>query len=286
MIPLDPRTVERLAELVVDVGGPYERRGYELERLLRNSGWADVPDYDGTPRIPWLIDQLTERRNNRAEIERFLCRVCDPIEHDGGVPVGEEFRNHVNALLAPEGLVILYASGRPVVGSLEQGGEHATFSAPADFRARLERLLADRLTVDMLMNRLEETRICESGGAYTMAVIGIGSIVEGLLLQLLLERDKELRENGFPDLRDPQGNRRKKPDRVTLEQLIDTAHDKDWIQLDATRFVHNVRDFRNFVHPRKELAERPRFDRDSVMLCWAPVHALLNDLENNVSPLT
>lgn len=284
MIPLDTRTVDRLAEVVVDIGGPYERRGYELARLLDHAGWTEPPEYDGAPRIPWLSEKLTERRENRAEIERFLCRVCDPIEYDDGAPVAEEFRRRVNENLAPEGLVVLYVSGRPVIGRLGQDGKDAAFSEPADFRARLERLLSDQVTVDMLMGRLEETRICEAGGAYTMAVIGIGSIIEGLLLQLLLERDEELRTNGFPDSRDAAGNRRKKPDRVTLQQLIDIAHEKDWIQLDATRFVHNVRDFRNFIHPRKELAERPRFDRDSVMLCWAPVQALLNDLEGNVPP--
>ncbi|HVV11322.1 hypothetical protein [Amycolatopsis sp.] len=285
MIPLDPRTVERLAEAVVDIGSPYERKGYELARLLASAGWANPPEYDGSPRVPWLAEQLTERRENRAEIERFLCRVCDPIEYDDGMVTAEGFRALVNEKLAPEGIVVLYVSGRPVLGKLQPDGRQPAFSEPADFRARLERLLLDRVTIDMLMGRLEETRICESGGAYTMAVIGIGSIVEGLLLQLLLERDDELRTKGFPDTRGPAGRPPKKPERVTLQELIDIAHAKDWIQLDATRFVHTVRDFRNFVHPRKELAERPRFDRDSVMLCWAPVQALLNDLEENVPPI-
>ena len=282
MFPLDSRTAERLAEVIVDVGGPYERKGYQLTQLLTSAGWADPPEYDGSPRIPWLCEQVEERRDNRVEIERLLCRVCDPIEYDEGVVVAEEFRLAVNEKLVPEGLVVTYVSGRPVIGRLGPDGKQPTFSEPADLRRRLEGLLSDPLTVDLLMGRVEETRICETGGAYTMAVIGIGSIVEGLLLELLLERDDELRAKGFPDSRDPAGQRRKNASRVSLEQLIDIAHGKDWIQLDAATFVHNVRDFRNFVHPRKELAERPRFDRDSVMLCWAPVHALLNDLEENV----
>ncbi|WIX80549.1 hypothetical protein QRX50_07200 [Amycolatopsis carbonis] len=284
MFPLDSKTVERLAEVVVDMGGPYERKGYRLAELLAAAGWADPPEYDGSPRIPWLTEQLEERRENRADVERFLCRVCDPIEYDEGAVIADEFRAIVNEKLAPEGLVVTVVSGRPVVGRLGPDGKQPTFSEPADFRRRLEKLLADPVTIDMLMGRLEETRICESGGAYTMAVIGIGSIVEGLLLQLLLERDEELREKGFPNPRDP--GRRNKPDRVTLQQMIDIAHGKDWIQLDATKFVHTVRDFRNFVHPRKELAEQPRFDQDSVMLCWAPVHALLNDLEENVPTIS
>lgn len=279
MSVLDAKTIERIAEVIVDIGSPYERKGYQLAELLKNAGWANPPEYDGSPRVPWLVEQLTERADNRAEIERLLCRVCDPIEYDEGMAIAEEFRHVINEKLAPEGLAVVYISGRPVIGRLDADADEATFSEPADFRRRLERLLSDPVSIDMLMNRLEETRICEANGAYTMAVIGIGSIVEGLLLELLVERDEEFRTKGVPD---STGKRWISPDRIPLARLIDIAHQRDWIQLDATKFMHTVRDFRNFIHPRKELAERPRFDRDSVRLCWAPVQALLNDLEENV----
>ncbi|GAB3566503.1 hypothetical protein GCM10027445_13470 [Amycolatopsis endophytica] len=48
----------------------------------------------------------------------------------------------------------------------------------------------DAATVDVLMGRVEETRICFSDGAYRMATIGIGTFIEGLLLSVLLEGTK------------------------------------------------------------------------------------------------
>jgi len=287
MFPLDPRTVERLAEVVVDIGGPYELKSYQLVELLNHAGWTSPPEYDGSPRIPWLREQLTERRDNRTEIEQFLRRVCDPIQHDDGAVSADAMRDAVNVLLEPEGVIVTSVGGRPVVGELASDGRHAVFSAPPDLRRRMETLIADPVTVDMLMRRVDETVICENGGAYTMAIIGIGSFVEGLLLAVLTERDEDLRKNGFPDVRqrvtpDKRSARRFDEAWVTAELLIDTAFVKDWVQLDATRFAHTVRDFRNFIHPRKELAEQPRFDSDSVTLCWAPVHAILNDLEKNL----
>jgi len=283
MFPLDARTVGRLAEAIADLGGPYERRGYQLAELLERAGWADPPEYDGSPRIGWLREQLEERAGNRAEIERLLCRVCDPIEYDDGAVIAEQFQKTINEKLAPEGLAVSYVSGRPVIGEIKREGEQPSFAEPPDFGQRIARLIADERTVDTLVRRLDETRICESGGAYTMAVIGIGSLVEGMLLQLLVERDEELFSKGFQDA---QGrNVRKSPDRVSLKELIDIAHGKNWIQLDAAKFVDTVRDFRNFVHPRKELSDRLRLDRDTVMMCWGPMNALLNDLEENVTPL-
>lgn len=268
MFPLDSRTVDRLAEVIVDIGGPYERKGYQLEELLRGAGWTEPPEYDGSPRIPWLREQLSERRDDRPAIERLICRVCDPIEYDDGPSAADEFRVVINEKLAAEGLVVTSVAGRPVLGELDVDGEQPRYAVPSDLRKRLDALIDDAGAVEMLSRRVEETQVCEAGGAYTMAIIGIGSFVEGLLLTVLTERDEGIKPN----------------DRSTLQQLIDTAHAKDWIQLDAKAFAHNVRDFRNFIHPRKEMSEQPRFDADSVMLCWAPVHAILNDLEQKLGP--
>ncbi len=74
MIPLDDRTAERLARVIVDLGGPYERRSYELEQLLARAGWPDPPEYDGSPRIQWLSEQLIDRKNRRADIEVISAR--------------------------------------------------------------------------------------------------------------------------------------------------------------------------------------------------------------------
>lgn len=282
MFPLDPKTVERLVELIVDIDGPYERRGWQLEQLLCNSGWPDEVSYDGSPRVPWLVDQLTERRTDQAAIERLLCRVCDPIEYDDGDTTAEVFRRAINEKLVPERLVVTLVGGRPVVGELIAGsdGPSLAFSEPPDFEQRMRALLRDSNTADALARRIAETRIAQHGGAHTLALIGIGSVVEGLLLALLMERDEDVRNNGIPLPEKP--SKRIPAESASMKLLIDIAHERGWIQLDARDFMDKVRDFRNFVHPRKEWTEQPDFDGDSVRLCWAPVHAVLNDLEQRL----
>lgn len=274
MATLDPRTVERLARIIVDQDGPYSRAGWQLERLLRDSGWPDPPEYDGSFRVGWLVDQIADRRDDQAAVERLLCRVCDPLEYDEGMPVAEEFRRAVNGVLEPERLTVDYVAGRPVLGELSPDGSGPHYTEPPDLEARVRRLVRDEATVAVLGRRIAETRICEHGGAHTMAIIGIGSVVEGLLLALLTERDPDA-----PDVKFLDNGNWKRNQRPSLASLIDTVHAKGWIQLDAKTFMHNVRDFRNYIHPRKELAELPDFDADSVQLCWSPVRALLNDLE-------
>lgn len=278
MFPLDPKTVERLARIICDPDGAYERKGWELAMLLKRAGWTNPPEYDGTPRIPWLQDCLEQRSDNRAEIERLICRVCDPLEYDDGLSTAKVFRDAINNALLPEQLVLSFVSGRPVLGKLGPDGSSAMFSAPTDLERRLSVLIEDKKVVALLVNRIMETTICETHGAYMFAIIGIGSFVEGLLLSVLTERDNDIRAHGFVD---SKGNKIPE-DRIGLHMLIDTAHRKDWIQLDAADFMHKVKEYRNFVHPRKQLVKEATFDRDSVMLCWGPVSAILNDLEERL----
>ncbi|WP_214516806.1 hypothetical protein [Nocardia salmonicida] len=280
MTALDPKTIERLARIIVDPDGPYARTGRELAQLLANSGWHNPPDYDGTPRIDWLIEQLDERENSTTDLERLLCRICDRLEHDEGATAAPVFRDAINAVLEAEGLTVTDTGGRPIIAELGAHGTGPRNAEPHDLDARVRRLIGDETTAETLIKRAGEARICQRNGAYTMAVIAIGSFVEGMLLTLLTERDDRCRNRQFVDER---GKFVYKP-QPNLASLIDTAHACGWIQLDAKTFMHTVRNFRNYIHPGKELADNPDFDDDSVGLCWAPLQAMLNDLEHELIP--
>ncbi|MFW5415598.1 hypothetical protein J0910_02940 [Nocardiopsis sp. CNT-189] len=277
MHSLDSKTLRRLAEVIADIGGPYERKGWELEELLRGAAWPGEPEYDGEARVPWLLEEMTARRDDHAAIERLLCRVCDPLEYDEGADAADAVREAVNEKLRPEGLVISQIGGRPVAGRLGAGGA-VQMSEPPELEKRLRALVQDEKTAEVLLNRLEETRICASNGAYTLAIIGVGSLMEGLLLTILRERDGEAWAENFPR----RQGKLVKPDQVSLHGLIEVMHRKQLIEFDAKDFMHRVRDFRNYVHPHRELVDQPGFDADSVGLCWAPVQAVLNDLEKRL----
>ncbi|MFI9536800.1 hypothetical protein ACIG56_26565 [Nocardia fusca] len=278
MSALDPKTIERLARIIVDPDGPYARSGRELETLLEHAGWHHPPEYDGTPRIDWLMTELDERKDPVLDLERLLCRVCDPLEYDNGATTARSFRDAINTVLEAEGLVVIDTGGRPVIAEIRKGDTGAGNAEPHDLEARVRRLIGNQRTAETLIKRAGEARICQQNGAYTMAVIAIGSFVEGMLLTLLTEHDERCRNRQFVDR---NGKFATNP-RPNLAALIDTAHVCGWIQLDAKTFMHTVRNFRNYIHPGKELADNPDFDDDSVGLCWAPMQAMLNDLEHEL----
>lgn len=277
MFPLDPRTVERLARIVVDQGGPYERTGREVEALLRNAGWIDPPDYDGSSKVSWLVDALTERENARTDIERFLCRLCDPIEYVDGKTGADDVCRSINEVLEPERLEVSYVGGRPVVGELGSNGTAKVVVHVEDVEQRLRKLIREEKLVQMLVSRVRESQFAEASGSYLLALFGIGSFVEGLLFSVLTGRYPELVREGFTGR-----NGKIRADRAGLELLLDTAHDRGLVQLDAKDFMRPVREFRNYIHPRRQFETDFTPDADTVAMCWPPVQALLNDLDKLV----
>lgn len=283
MQSLDPMTIERLAKLIVDRDGPFERAGWELERLLRRAGWADPPAYDGSYRVGWLLETINERTTDRrgepsgSDLERLICRVCDPLEYEDGMESAEVFLSSVNEVLEREQLIVTYVGSRPVLSRVDTDGATPVFSAPADLEERIAALVTDPATAAFLVNRATETKICEANNAHTLAIVGIGSLIEGLLLAVLIERVEEIRKEGFAGR-----DRRFDASRVGLAVLIDTAYKHGFIQFDARDFMAPVREYRNFVHLRQQVAKGAQPDRDSVMMCWGPVRAILNDLEERI----
>ncbi|MFI6065658.1 hypothetical protein ACIA47_10365 [Micromonospora sp. NPDC051227] len=276
MIALDPLTLERVARLICDVDGPYERTGTQIERFLHRVRWPGEPQYDGSPRIPWLTEVLNSHADDAAALDRLLCRIGDPLEYDGGVEAAEPIAQELNRLLVPEQLTITYIGGRPVLGQLSQSSDVPLYGPPPDLHERVRRLTGNSKAVDILMARADEASICQNNGAYALAIIGIGSFVEGLLHVVVTDRDETVRRNGLVD----RNGRRVRAERAGLHLLLEYAHRKNWVQTDAKDFMEKVRDYRNFVHPRHQIDYGLVPDLDTVRMCWAPVHALLNDLES------
>ncbi|GAA2379483.1 MULTISPECIES: hypothetical protein [Streptomyces] len=276
--PLDPMTSERVAGLIVDIDGPFERKGWQLTELLRRAGWADPPEYTGgMSRIAWLKEAMEEAAEDTAAIDGLLCRVCDPVEYEDGAEAAEVFQEALNHIIAVEGLVVRQVTGRPVLGALADDGRSTVFTAPDDLEERLRPLVSSEDVLRQLLDRATEARICEEHGAYVMALAGIGSFTEGLLLDVLTLRDPDLLQ-GFPHR---NSTKRKELQYVGLALLLDTAHERGLIRTDRRQFMEIVTNYRNFVHIRRQREAGVTPDEKTVGLCWGPVQAVLKDLEDS-----
>ncbi len=132
--------------------------------------------------------------------------------------------------------------------------------------------------VELLNARYAEALICRDNDAHFAAIVTMGSLLEGALLQVLTERDPKFRaqvrdrkEKGEPE------------QKYSLSNLIDMAHKRNYIARDARDFTQVLRDYRNFVHPRVQLDFAVTPDADLVDGCWYAAIMALRDLDATLS---
>lgn len=124
-------------------------------------------------------------------------------------------------------------------------------------------LVRDPQLAAVLQGRLDEAHTCDRNGAHVSAIIMLGSLLEGVLLDAVQTR-----------MPSPV----KSADKWYLKDLIATAHDQGWIQTDVRKFTDHLKDYRDLVHPRAQIRLGHPPDRDTVRMCWPVVNAALNHL--------
>lgn len=268
---LDVRTIERLADLICDLDGPNARSVRQLQRFLEGAGW-DAPYQGRQGRVPWLTETIKARNEDVEAIGALLRRVVDPREYDGSVAEAETFVAPMNELLAADGFEVGLDRGRPLVRRTHGDGERTSLQqvaaalASPELRATVRSLVSDPALADILTSRLDEVEAARNAGAFVLAIVGTGSFIEGLLDDVMKLRDPEIR----------------KAETTSLDLLLKTAHRRGWIQPDAFEFSDIVRQYRNFVHPREQQKRGITPDADTVLMCWQPVLAVVNDLDERL----
>lgn len=262
---LDGNTLKELARVICGDDHLYYRRGFEIAEFLESAGWLDVPEYEGEYRSEWALQQLMDRRETPTDLEKVLIRLADAREYLEEPDLLATVINAVNTFLVHEGFRLENPGGRPRIVVCDPALAHPGQQAPVELKATMADIIREPRIAALLQRRLDEARTCYANGAHVAAIIMLGSLLEGVLLTVIEERDASLL-------------RGKNPDFIGLKALIDICHEAGWIDVDVERFSQALREYRNFVHPRAEFREAHTPDRDTLTVSWYVVNSALNDL--------
>lgn len=257
---LDEATLAALADLACGDDGPYYRQAWQLVKLVERAGWHAIPEYFGSRR-EWLSQVLVARRYEPGQVAAFVRRLGDAREYHGEPKAHEDTIKELNELLKLEGFRLVSRAGGPVVLPLDKAGDDPRIE-DEELRTTIAQLVVDPQKAALLQRRFDEAKACRSVGAHLAAVIMMGSALEGVLFEVLLQR--------APD---------KPPN--SLYALIDTCHARGWIQTDAHRFTQILRDYRNLVHPNHDVAIGQFPDVDTSNIFLAVLTVTLNDLADS-----
>lgn len=132
----------------------------------------------------------------------------------------------------------------------------------------------------IVQERWREAQKCQYAGAYTAAVIMMGSILEALLLARAHLDQPNAHQSGYAP-KDKMG-RNLALQNWTLNSLIDVAVDLQWLKSDRGKFGHALRDSRNVVHPWHHAQIRADFAQATCATCWTVLNAAVDDLIRSI----
>ncbi len=137
-----------------------------------------------------------------------------------------------------------------------------------DVSPDFSKLISDAAMQAILQRRWAECVTCITHGAPLAATVMIGGLLEGLLLARIN------RENNktpiFTAAAAPKNNQNQTLPlkEWTLKDYIAVAHELKWISVAAKDVGVVLRDYRNYIHPQKELSHGVSLSGDDVSVIW------------------
>lgn len=139
----------------------------------------------------------------------------------------------------------------------------------------IKKLSNDPNLVPVLESRWTEAQYCLAS-APLATIFLCGSILEGILLGIALQRPQDF--NQAVNAPKDKANKVKPFHEWSLAQFIDVAHGLGLLKLDVKKFSHELRDFRNYIHPYQQLASRFTPDKHTAEICMQVMKAAIADL--------
>lgn len=146
-------------------------------------------------------------------------------------------------------------------------------------------LITDAKMQAILRRRWTETRACISARAHLAAIVMMGGLLEGLFLarvNQLTERRPVFTATSAPK----DKNQKTLPlGEWVLKNYIEVGHELEWIGRPAKDVGEVLRDYRNYIHPAKELSHGVMFSDGDTDVLWRVFTSLAGQLIRSAATL-
>jgi SepF-like predicted cell division protein (DUF552 family) len=237
----------------------------EAERIRSATRKKSLPQVRGSERDVIRATALTWFQSHRPKlVERVSPADLRPVDELYQKIIEASHRSaarssYVNTLKDVSDILVQIRSGNVV-----NLAAASTTDAPPDF----SKLISDAAMQVILEKRWTECVICISSGAPLAAVVMIGGLLEGLLLaKVNRETNKTPIFTAAAAPRDKQNKTLLLKD-WTLQDYIAVGHELKWITVAAKDVGVVLRDYRNYIHPQKELSHGVSLTTPDAVILW------------------
>ena len=153
-------------------------------------------------------------------------------------------------------------------------------SSPAPAAPDFSTLITSNGMQAILSQRWYECEVCVVNGAPLAATIMIGGMLEALFLARIIGQDKPSRDETFKCKAAPKDDTGKPKDfgEWKLIDFILVAHERQWITSTVKDLSNILRDYRNLVHPQKQLSESRFLNTQDATLIWAIARQMITQI--------
>lgn len=142
-------------------------------------------------------------------------------------------------------------------------------AAISDTAPKFDPLISDPKMQAILTKRWQECGICVKSGAPLAATVMMGGLLEGLLLAKINQlTNKTPVFSAAATPMDPKTGKALHLKEWGLKNYIDVAHELGWITKTTKDIGEVVRDYRNFIHPQKELSHGIALEQGDAHMLW------------------
>lgn len=248
--------------------------------------------HDGSTRKWWVLGIL--KQLDPGKIERVILKLVDFKVYRADRQKHRTAVQSMNDILLIESLYISFNGATPMIcRGKAVSFQDEDFSRPpdslvteTDFLTRQfpESIIIDELGVDpvitnILQDRVNEIKACQKENTPLALIFLLGSTLEGVLLATAVSRPRAF-QGAIEAPRVKNGAVRPLQE-WKLNDLINVAHEIGLVDLDVKKHSHTLREFRNYIHPYRQMAEKFSPDQHTVEIGWQVFRAVFHQLKKN-----
>ena len=136
----------------------------------------------------------------------------------------------------------------------------------------------DESLLSIVKLRLQEAKKCMEADAPLSVIFLSGSVLEGILLSVASKNPKVFNQANAASKKS-DGKVKALPE-WSLAQLIDVAYETGFLKLDVKKFSHELRNFRNYIHPYEQARSRFQPQKRTAEICLQVLKAAISDLNH------
>ncbi len=276
--PLHKKTLVALSKLICDHAGAdaSNRQTWAFEFLL-SANLPFVQPQAGIFCDEWIKERLSDYNQAPTQIETAILHIVNWSHFLDKPERFEPTLNHLQLILAPAGWTVEMDGISPYLRQISPSFRlQKTTTLPMEPTPEFSKINPDTVWVKVLRERWDEAERCIAANAPVMAIVALGSILEGALTATARRFQREAYQ-ATKTPRDREGNTKRFVD-WTFWNLVEVAEELSWIGAEVRRLAHFLRDYRNLVHPAQQVLSAEFPTQDSARTCRQAVLAALKSL--------